>query len=464
VVLLVASGFTAEVEADETSDTINSLREQIQQLDQKLKILERKGELQREATESKAKETPRISIGEDGFSMSSPNGDFAVRIGGQLQVDSRTYLANGDLIGNDGFLLRRARPILSGTVYRDFDFMFMPDFGLNQVQIFDAWVNYRYMPELQLRAGKFKSPVGLEQLQSDVNLAFNERALVSDLVPNRDVGLDLHGDLWGGILSYDAAYLNGVGDARNSSNVNVQDDQTFAGRIFALPFKTSKLDSLQGVGIGVGGSYGDSFNANGLPATTGGTLPGYITRGQQQFFAYNPAGGAVVAADGTHWRISPQGYYYWGPLSLMGEYAISNQKVRRSSAVPLTVATLQHTAWDVTAGWVLTGENATFNGVTPAHPFNPLAGQWGALQVVAGYSELNIDPDTFPLYANPATSARSAKEWAVGLNWWLNRDVRILASYSRTTFEGGGGAGTTAPAIVTRQPEDVFFTRIQLAF
>src|SRR5213078_5313763 len=96
--------------------------------------------------------------------------------------------------GNDGFLLRRARPIFQGTVYRDFDFVFVPDFGGSSVQIFAAYANYRYDSWLQLRAGKFKVPVGLEQLQSDPVTSFNERSLVTDLVPNRDIGFQLWGD------------------------------------------------------------------------------------------------------------------------------------------------------------------------------------------------------------------------------------------------------------------------------
>jgi len=53
----------------------------------------------------------------------------------------------------------RARPILEGTVFRDFDFQFVPDFGGSSVQIFDANLNYRYRPELQLKAGKFKEEI-----------------------------------------------------------------------------------------------------------------------------------------------------------------------------------------------------------------------------------------------------------------------------------------------------------------
>ena len=78
----------------------------------------------------------------------------------------------------------------------------MPDFGGSAVQIFDAYMNYRYSPWLQLQAGKFKSPVGLEALQADANISFNERSLATDLVPNRDLGLALKGDLSGGVASY----------------------------------------------------------------------------------------------------------------------------------------------------------------------------------------------------------------------------------------------------------------------
>jgi phosphate-selective porin OprO/OprP len=113
---------------------------------------------------------------------------------------------------------------------------------------------------------------------------------------------------------------------------------------------------------------------------------------------------------------------------------------------------------------VLTGENATFAGVTPQHSFDPHNGQWGALQVVGRYEELDIDNAAFPVFANPATSASAAQAWSAGLNWYLNKNIRFNASFSHTTFTGGGGAGTTAPAIVTRQAENVFFTRVQLAF
>ena len=43
-------------------------------------------------------------------------------------------------------------------------------------------------------------------------------------------------------------------------------------------------------------------------------------------------------------------------------------------------------------------------------------------------------------------------------------NIRVLTSDSHTTFNGGGGRGTTPPATVTEQAENVFFTRVQLSF
>jgi phosphate-selective porin OprO/OprP len=442
-------------------------QDQVQDLDQKVRILGRQRELDQEAAAAAAKTQPRLSLGANGFSFGSADSNFVVALHGVLQVDSRTFEKNDKVPGNDSILLRRARPILSGTVFRDFDFLFVPEFGggtpgasssATTPSIYDAYVNYSYSPTFQIQAGKFKAPVGLEQLQADVYTSFNERSLVTDLVPNRDLGFELHGDIAGGVVSYAAGIFNGIGDARNSSNIGFQDNREFDGRLFVQPFKGTTLTALQNLGVGAGGSWGQASITNtlGLPNTTGGSQPGYFTDGQQQFFAYS---NGVVAAH-THWRLSPQGYYYYGPLSLMGEYAISDQDVRNGSRS----ASLHNTAWEITGGWVLTGEDATFTGVTPKHPFDPHNGQWGALQVVGRYADLDIDNAAFPFFANPA-SASEARAWSAGLNWYLNRNIRVNASFSHTSFTSGASdSPSTAPGSVSSHAEDVFFTRVQLGF
>ena len=302
-----------------TNETLG--KEHMEELEQKVKVLERNRELDQEAAEAKAKETPKITVGDQGFSIASANGNFGIQFKGVLQVDSRTFFEDhGTAVGNDGFILRRVRPVLQGTVFRDFDFLFVPDFGTANnggnggnaptPQIQDAYLNYRYNNALQIQGGKFKAPIGLEQLQADRDVLFNERALPTDLVANRDLGFELHGDLFKGVAGYAGGIFNGAGDARNSSLSAYQDNKAFEGRLFFQPFKTTSLSALQGFGFGVAGSYQKDQGTNTLSLPSNN---GYATVGQQLFFAYNPTNRSVVA-DGEHWRLSPQGYYYYGPF------------------------------------------------------------------------------------------------------------------------------------------------------
>jgi phosphate-selective porin OprO/OprP len=407
--------------------------------------------LDRELAEAKVKDAPRLSVGEKGFTLTSADTNFSVSLKGLVQLDSRTFFRDAGTAGNDGFLLRRARPILQGTVFRDFDFLFVPEFGgTGSPQILDAYLNYRYSPALQLRAGKFKSPVGLEQLQSDKDTFFSERALPTGLVPNRDLGVQVHGDLFSGRVSYAAGIFNGVGDGRSSNNADFDDNKEFAGRLFFQPFITSSRKGLRGIGFGVGSSYSEAQGTNSL-----GLANGYTTPAQQQFFSFRS--GAV--AEGQHWRLAPQATYYFGPFGLLAEYTVSRQGVEIVHSGVKYHSNMENTAWQVAASWVLTGEDASFTGVTPRRPFNPKSGAWGAWQVVARYSQLSLDQDAFPNFADPAVSAHEAQEWGVGLNWYLNRNLRVNASFSHVNFEGGGGASTG-----TRKDENTLFTRVQLAF
>ena len=429
----------------------NTNQEQIQALDQKVRILERQRELDQEAAAAAAKTQPRLTISEDGATFASANTNFALSLHGVLQVDSRTFPDERGLNGNDGFILRRARPILSGTVFRDFDYLFVPDFGGNAVQIFDAYVNYRNRPELQLQVGKFKSPIGLEALVNDRDILFNERSLATDVVPNRDLGAELHGNLFGGVASYAAGIFNGAPDYNGTTtNASYDNDKAFAGRVFVQPWIKSDVAPLKGLGFGLAGSYEVDRSATNAAAT--GLTPGYTTDGQEKFFTYSSG----VFANGTHWRLSPQGYYYYGPVGLLGEYVISDQEVTKGKSS----ADLHNTAWEVTGSWLLTGENAVYGAVIPKHPFDPRNGQWGAWQIVARYANLDVDKDAFPTFASSASSASSARAWSAGLNWYLNKNIRMDASYSHTLFSGYTGGTPAVPA----QPESVVFTRVQLAF
>jgi phosphate-selective porin OprO/OprP len=251
------------------------------------------------------------------------------------------------------------------------------------------------------------------------------------------------GDPWDGVLSYTAGIFNGVPDGA-SADVDINDDKDFAGRIFLLPFKRNSLTFLQGLGIGVAGTFGNQQGTSTAP-----NLPAYKTTGQQTFFSYR----SDVIAHENHSRISPQTFYYWGPFGLLGEYVLSSQEVKRES----TSRELEHEAWQIAISYVLTGEMASYRGVRPKRPFDPRAGTWGAFEVAARHSHLNLDDSTFPTFADPAKASKEAREWALGLNWYLNRNFKFQVNYAQTHFKGGSATGD-------REQEKVLLTRFQISY
>lgn len=256
----------------------------------------------------------------------------------------------------------------------------------------------------------------------------------TSLVPNRDIGVAIHGEAVEGALAWYLGVFNGTPDG-GSTVTNPDNDETLAARLFTRPFSKGGPAMLQGLGFGVAGTYGDA----------GGTPANYNSVGQQAFFHW--LSGVVI--DGRTWRLDPQFYYFYGPFGLLGEYATSSQRVRNGAAS----GTVRNQAWQVTASWVLTGEHATFNGVKPAKPARPAGGGWGAWQVAARVTELDIDPAAFPAFADPSTSASRARSYGGGLNWYLNSMLRITTDFNFTGFQG-------AP----RPDEYVLITRLQFRF
>jgi phosphate-selective porin OprO and OprP len=380
---------------------------------------------------------------QDGFYLQSPDGDFRLRLRGYLQGDARFFSSEGGDTGPNSFFLRRVRPILEGTVFKNIDFRIMPDFGGGATVLQDAYVDLKFVPQAQLRVGKFKEPVSLERLQSGSELLFIERSVANNLPPNRDVGIQLSGDLAKGAVSYQLGAFNGVNDG-GSSDGDTDDGKDIAARVFTQPFRNKTNSALQGLGFGIAGNWGKQKDA--LSGTA------YRTAGRSTFFRYDQN----VAGLGDRRRIVPQFYYFRGPFGLMGEYISSKQDVREAAVR----GDLTNKAWFLQGSWVLTGEKASYRSVTPAKPFDREKKQWGAVELAARYARVSVDDDAFRLgFADPAVSASDAKAFTLGLNWYLNRNVKAQFNWERTDFDRSIRFGSDS-----RDHEDVFLTRLQLAF
>ena len=457
VVLLTFPGALAVAEDSPPPEpTLESIQQQIEALQQQLLILQRKAEIAAETEAEKAKSGAAVTASaKDGFSIKSNDGNFTVKLRGYVQADGRWHESDSADRSVDTFILRRVRPIFEGTIYKRFGFRVMPDFGSGATLLQDAYVEWTFSPAAVLRAGKYKAPFGLERLQSATDLSFVERAFPAGLGPNRDAGVQLAGQVAGGRLEYAAGVFNGVPDG-GSGDSDTNDDKDVVARVIASPWKGTP-SGLSGLSFGVAASRG---NQEGTIAAPG--LAGYRSAGQQSpasgsFFSYRSDGTAAgtAIADGERFRLSPQATFYVGPFGLLGEYVRSRHEVRRGAAT----ANLTHTAWQLAGTWVITGENASYRWYAPEQGFDRTNDDaerrgWGVIALVARYNAFAADDASFPVYA-ASSAVQEAKGWALGLDWTLQKQVRLLLDYEVTSFEGLGQP---------RPDEKVLFSRLQVAW
>jgi phosphate-selective porin OprO/OprP len=466
----LTSTFAATARAEDPGE-IQELRAEIKALEQKLDALEQRETLRDQqasartaapaeseavAVSPQAPPPPsaKVTVDDTGFSFSSADGQTFINLHGLVQADSRWFFDDHGIANNSTFVIRRARLIYEGAFDKIFTYQIVPEFGgggtgtSNAPVIYDANLGIAVTPEFQLRFGKFKSPIGLELLQNDAVLLFDERSLATNLVPSRDVGVEATGALFGKTVNYTAGVLNGSADAAYTNNTDVDNNKDLVARLFFTPFVGDATSPLKGLGFGIAGS-------DGLQNKTGSLTSGYKTDGQQTFFTYR----STVLPEGHDWRVSPQANYYAGPFSAQAEYTVSAV----TAIAGTTKAEVRNSGWQASIGYVLTGETATYNGYTPKHNFNWQEGQWGAWEVGARVAQLKIDRNAFPVFADPAAAAREATSYGVSANWFLSKAIRVSFDLVDTSFERAPGATSTTNLLIG-QDERAFLTRFQVGF
>jgi phosphate-selective porin OprO/OprP len=357
----------------------------------------------------------------------------AVVVGAVLQYDGRFFVAEDGDPHLDTFAFRSARIDLHGTAWDHWDVRLIPDFAGSKLVVQDAYVEAHYLEGFRIRIGKLKVPFGLERLVEERSTQFTERGFPTQLAPNRDLGIQAFGELARGLVSYQAGIFNGVADG-GSGDGDASDDKDVAARVFVKP--------LPGYEIGFGGAVTAGEQHGHAPSNT--DVGSFKTAGQTTFFQLVPG----VGADGLHWRATAQGYAYVGPVGVLGEYVRTQKHIRNGSASE--VAQLE--AWQVLASIVITGENASYSGVTPAHPH-------GAFDVAARVTELRVVDDTTlnDGFADPTKSARRAWAVGVGIDWYPNKTIRFDLDVDHTSYTRGAPAGD-------RPSETSIIGRAQAAF
>jgi phosphate-selective porin OprO/OprP len=457
------------------ADDSPSIEQRLASLEEQVKDLKQQLRKQKE-TESKSAASPSAvaavvtANSKDGFSIRTEEGNYKLQIGGYVQAVAREFGDNKKDLGYASSIIpRRVRLMIQGTVARDFDFFVQPEFGYPNTfssitataptayaaALQDAWLDWKRFPWAVLKAGKFKTPFDLENLQDTRYTAFTEIGITGNLSPQRDLGVQLSGSLFDDAVSYAGGLFDGAADRENNNGgfaaaPGDTNEKAGVGRIFIKPFKNTGMRALKGLGVGYAVSYGK---------VKGADIPSYFSTGQAPVFTYN----SNVSAAGPQIRTSPQAYYYYKSLGILAEKVNSQEELQyKGSGTQIFRDKPTNRAWEVTGTYVLTGENASYTGVTPNHDFDLSSGHWGGFELVGRYGELKLDSSIFSEnFANLNTSISKENTWGTGINWYLNRNVKLAADFEQTKFRRGAVNGRSTD---DRKTENLFTGLAQLIF
>lgn len=371
---------------------------------------------------SSAPSQPRVSLDQRGLRIRSANDEFSFGVKGYAQPYFFGFAGESADTTSNGFGIRTFRLTFDAQASKYVSFRYTLDVQHGTTRTFDAFATIRPHEAISLRFGQQRSVFGLERAQSPTAIAFLDRSLVSEITPNRDIGVVVDVTPYKGI-QVELGAFNGVDDG--AVYAALQDETIeFQGRINLAPLQLASVDTDTKIGIGA------AVNAGRVRGSETDTrLAGYRTSGRNRFINYAPG----AYADGLRVRTTAYGYVESGSLFVLGEYVQNHTAVQTATEeADLTVS-----AWNLTASWALGGKN-TFNGVVPANNLGSNGGL-GALQIKARVHGLNVDDSVDGALLPSATATSQALAASAGLSWWFNPNVRVSADYNWTSFSDRDG-------------------------
>ncbi len=254
-----------------------------------------------------------------------------------------------------------------------------------------------YWPEAQLQAGKFKPPVGLERLQSATRPDVR-RARLPDLPACRTATSACScGATFGeGLLAYQVGVFNGVLDSGSTTTTTSTPTtaRTSPRGSSRSPFQDrGQRVARRTSGVGIAGTYGRPERAAPrASAPPPASRSSSATRRRRRRCGRGARSTATAAAS----RRRATGTA--GPFGLLGEYVPRSEHAARPRAPRGRLASGRtNNAWQVAASWVLTGENASYQGVVPRSSFNARARTRGRLRARRALRRIDFDDDRSPV-------------------------------------------------------------------
>ena len=457
-----ALALTARLDALEQQNA--ELRDQISDL--KAQVVSGDAALRQDAAA-----LPKVTIANARPQIASADGAFKFALRSVIQFDAANYNISPLRADNDlgsGTNFRRARLGFDGTAFKDWNFALWAEFGgtggesavLNQAYV--EYAGFRPLgpdTEFRVRAGAWATPAGLEDATSNTESLFLERAASAELVRGF-----AGGDGRTGVGVFAAAprwYASAV----------------WTGKTIGVP-AAAEFDQQSGyiLRAAVNPLKGENFDVH-LGATVTGVIEAADTtagpvRAQSVRLRERPE----IRVDGN--RLVDTGVINAGGLRTYGLEAGASfknfyaagewYKIKVNRAAP-SAFDPEFTGWYVQAAYALTGErhvwssqNGGFRGIKANANRDRRKGTWGAFEVAARYSVLDLNDREGVLGRTaPAGGIRGGEQkiTTVGLNWCPNSVVRFPLDYQWVDVDKLSAVGAAVDT-----DADILSLRSQVAF
>jgi phosphate-selective porin OprO/OprP len=453
---LAAADARADVEEKRFGQQVlEILRDEGKIDDERYEQLRKLEQAEHEAAEQSASANPEaFSVTyKNGLNFNRNDGRVKIKLGGRIQADFASIHVDSDLgnafespggvptpnqIGGDGegVEFRRTRLYVSGDLYDRIVFKSQFDFAGGDVSLKDQYIGMKNLPYVgTLLVGHVKEPFSLEQLMSSKYITFMERSLPSILDSERNFGLMFKNHYLDQRMTASAGIFAVTGST--GQFFSRKHDFNLSGRVTGLPLYDKEKNQLIHLGFSVIHRFADD-------ADGGFALRPEIHQAQKYLVTgdFKTDGATVIAAELAAVA---------GPFSVQAEWKngwIDNREGENWEA---------NSAY-VEASYFLTGESRTyktssgvFGRVSPTRPFDPANGEWGAWQIAARYSWIDLQ--------DHGMNGGEEQNVTAALNWHLYSNLRLQLNYTYADVKDTGDELSNASGDI-----HAFQTRAQIEF
>lgn len=413
--------------------------------------------------------TPTLANGRPG--LASADGRFTANIKAILMLDTGKYfqkdnlpaaVTNRDL--NEGSNFRRARFGVDGRLYRDFDYSFIFEFGGSGAEdpgrLFEAAITYTGVKPLRITAGAFQPNIGLAAAVSTSQMPILERPSAAEIARNvaagsARIGLQVAGSgvlgegdsglatRWFASTAVTGNTVPSISAAGSTTSLPADEQTAWIGRVVLAPYSTTDWQSHFGANY----QYVIQPNDAGAAANV---RYGVQLRDRPELRIDGARLIDTGLIDARHVTvIGLEAAFLKGPFTIESEYF--RYKIDRRTSGAVTPNDPHFSGWYLQGSWILSGETRPYNPVEARfdaprvnYNFNPQAGTWGAFELAARYSMVDLNyregkPGTAPVLG--AVRGGEQTIGTLGLNWYLNPTIRFMVDYQRVKIDRLGATG-----------------------